>query len=98
MISSIRCLITLALIYLPVIVLYSLSRFPRVNRHLFALIMSVTIGLQLFILAIMFVENLGAQTGVVLFCLALLGVYPTAFLLYPRHQARVERRLNKRLH
>jgi hypothetical protein len=95
---AIRCLTTLAVVYMPVIVLYSMSRFPRVNRHLFALVMSLTIGLQLFILAIMFVDNLRVQTGIVLFCLALLGVYPTAYLLYPRHQARVERRLSKKLH
>ena len=58
--------------------------------------MCFTVGAQLFILAIVFVQKLPFVTGFILFLLAFPGVYPAASKLYTKHQARAERRLRRK--
>ncbi len=96
MINSVRCILALGIVYMPVLVLYGMTHFPKITRSQFALIMSFAVGLQLFLLTIMFVEKLTIIIGLILFLLAFLGGYPSAYFLYPRHKARVEKRLTKK--
>ena len=96
MINSVRCILALGIVYMPVFVLYGMTYFPKITRHRFAITMSSAIGLQLFLLSIMFVENRSVLVGLTLLLLAFPGVYPIAYVSYPRFKARVEKRLTKK--
>ena len=95
--DSVRCILTLFIIYMPVFVIYGMTYFPNVTRSRFAIVMSSAIGLQLFILAIMFIENLSIPVGLILFILAFPGVYPIAYSYFPRFKERIEKRMSKKL-
>ena len=97
MITSLRCLLALILVYMPAVVLYGITYLPKMTRRQFAITMSATIGLQLFLLTIMFVQSHSILIGSVLFLLAFPGVFPTSSLLYPQYEARIEKRLAKKI-
>jgi hypothetical protein len=80
---------------MPAFVLYGITYLPKMPRHQFAAIMSASVGVELFLLAVMFVQSRAMLVGLVLFLLAFFGIYPVSSLLYPRYEARVEKRLTK---
>lgn len=96
MTSSLRCVLTLVLIYMPAFFLYRVAYLANITRRQFAGIMAFVIGLQLFLLTIMFVENQPIVVGVILLLLAFLGVYPIAYASFPTYRAWIEKRLIKK--
>jgi len=95
MISSLRCLIVLALFLFPPLVLTRVIHSPRMKRSLFSLLVSLWMGVQLFTLSVMFSTYKPLVIGGVLFIIALISGYPTLHFLYPYLLAQVERK-NKR--
>lgn len=88
----IKSLITLAVIFLPVFVLSYLTRYPAISRHKYSFIASFSVGIQLFILAIMFTGSLGLYIGLALLLLAFPGIYPiTYFYFYQKYLERVKK-------
>lgn len=77
---------------MPVIILWGIRRFPNITRKQFAFTMASALGLQLFLLALMFVKNNSNIVAVTLLILAFPGVYPVAYMYYPRYKTRIEKR------
>ena len=92
MINSVRCILALCVVYMPVFVILGMGRFPKITRKQFAAMMASALGLQLFLLTVMFVQDNSIVVAVILFILAFPGVYPIAYMYYPRYKARIEKR------
>lgn len=92
MTNSLRCILTICLVFMPVFILLSLRFFPKITRNQFALAMSTTIGLQLFLLSLMFVDAFTIPVALILLVLSFPGVYPFAYLTFPRYKERIEKR------
>lgn len=94
--NSLRCIVTLFVVYMPVFVILGIRRFPKITQKQFALTMASALGLQLFLLAVMFVKANSTIVAVILLVLAFPGVYPIAYIYYPRYKKWIEKRtINK---
>jgi hypothetical protein len=78
---------TLAVIFLPVFVLtYLTVWYPKISRHKYSLIAPFSVGMQMFILSIMYGK---VYIGLLLLLLAFPGGYPiTYYYLYFKYEER----------
>ena len=86
----IKSFITLVVILLPVFVLTYLSIwYPKISRYKYSLIASFSVGMQLFILLLMYGGRLSIYAGLAALILAIPGCYPISyFYLYPKYEER----------
>lgn len=91
MINSLKCILSLLVVYMPVFIILGIRRLPKITRKQFAATMAGAIGLQLFLLAIMFIKDNSTVVAVILFILAFPGVYPVAYIYYPRYKTWIDK-------
>jgi hypothetical protein len=80
----IQIILTLVLVFLPEFVIIGVRRSIRgISRPVFSLIVSLAIGVQLFLLSIIYLDTKPLLIGGALFIVAIAGGYPSAYLLFP---------------
>jgi hypothetical protein len=80
--DGLRLFITVCIFICPPLVTILLVK-AEIGRRLFALIMSCSVGIQFFLISVMYARHGQLIIGGMLFAFALIGGYPTAYLLYP---------------